>query len=255
MAIAVVTGGGSGIGRACCHVLAAKGWRVVVLDINGDSAKAVAAEVRGSAEQIDVGDDLAVEAAAARINRDIGPVDGLVNSAGILSAPVPPEQLPMAEWDRVIRVNQRGTYVCALSFGKRMAERGRGSIVNIASITALRSVPLHAYAITKAAVASMTMNLAAEWGPKGVRVNAVAPGFTRSPALQAKFDSGERDPNTLTRHTALRRLIEPEDIGRAVAFLMSDEASAISGVNLPVDGGWLAAQSWSSYPGVRGDWP
>ena len=93
------------------------------------------------------------------------------------------------------------------------------------------------------------------WGPLGVRVNAVSPGFTRSPPFQAKIDSGERDTRALEANTALRRIMEPEDIANAVAFLMSDEASAITGVNLPVDGGWLCMQSWMSYPGVRGDWP
>ena len=251
----VVTGGASGIGRACCHLLAKKGWKVVVLDVDGNGARKVAEETGGAAYTLDVGDEHAVEAVAVRVEQEVGPVSGLVNCAGILAAPVPPEQLPIAEWDRVVRVNQRGTYLTSLAFGLRMARRRAGSIVNIASITAMRSVPLHSYAPTKAAIVSITMNLAAEWGPSGVRVNAVSPGFTRTPPLQAKFDSGERDVGTLERATALRRLIEPEDIAHAVAFLLSDEASAITGINLPVDGGWLAMTSWQSYPGVRGDWP
>jgi NAD(P)-dependent dehydrogenase (short-subunit alcohol dehydrogenase family) len=253
--IVVVTGGASGIGRACCRVLAGKGWRVVVLDIDAEGARKVAAEIDGVAGTLDVGDETAIEAAAASIERDVGAVHGLVNSAGILASPLPPEALPVAEWDRVVRINQRGTYLTSVAFGLRMAKRRQGSIVNIASINALRSMPFHGYAPTKAAIVSITMNLAAEWGPSGVRVNAVSPGFTRSPALQAKIDSGERDVQAIEQATALRRLMEPEDSAYAVAFLLSDEAAAITGVNLPVEGGWLVMPSWQSYPGIRGDWP
>jgi NAD(P)-dependent dehydrogenase (short-subunit alcohol dehydrogenase family) len=253
--IVAVTGGASGIGRACCEVLAAKGWKVAVLDIDGEGAQRVAKAIGGSAGTLDVGDEVAVEATAAKLERDVGPVYGLVNCAGILAAPVPPEQLPIAEWDRVVRVNQRGTYVACVAFGLKMAARGEGSIINIASINAFRSMPFHGYAPTKAAIVSITLNLATEWGPRGVRVNAVSPGFTRSPALQAKIDSGERDVGAIERATALGRLMEPEDSAYAVAFLLSDEASGITGANLPVEGGWLAMPSWQSYPGIRGDWP
>jgi NAD(P)-dependent dehydrogenase (short-subunit alcohol dehydrogenase family) len=253
--IVVVTGGASGIGRACCRVLAAKGWKVVVLDIDAEGARQVAAEINGVPGTLDVGDEVAVEAIAGKIERDVGPVYGLVNCAGILASPVPPEELPIADWDRVVRINQRGTYVTSVAFGLRMAKRRQGAIVNIASINAFRSMPFHGYAPTKAAIVSITMNLAAEWGPSGVRVNAVSPGFTRSPALQAKIDSGERDVGAIERATALRRLMEPEDSAYAVAFLLSDEASGITGVNLPVEGGWLVMPSWQSYPGIRGDWP
>jgi NAD(P)-dependent dehydrogenase (short-subunit alcohol dehydrogenase family) len=253
--IVVVTGGASGIGRACCEVLAAKGWKVVVLDIDAEGAKRVAAGIGGVAHRLDVGDEQAVDAIAATIERDAGPVYGLVSSAGIRASPVAPENLPIAEWDRVVRVNQRGTYVACLAFGLKMAQRGQGAIVNIASINAFRSMPFHGYAPTKAAIVSITMNLAAEWGPQGVRVNAVSPGFTRSPALQAKIDSGERDVGAIEKATALRRLMDPEDSAYAVAFLLGDEAAAITGVNLPVEGGWLVMPSWQSYPGIRGDWP
>jgi NAD(P)-dependent dehydrogenase (short-subunit alcohol dehydrogenase family) len=253
--IVVVTGGASGIGRACCRVLAAKGWKVVVTDVDEAGARKVAADVGGTAYRLDVGDAEAIEAVAGRIEREAGPVFGLVNSAGILAAPVPPEKLPVEEWDRVVRINQRGTYLACVAFGLKMAQRGAGAIVNISSINAFRAMPFHGYAPTKAAIASITMNLAAEWGPSGVRVNAVSPGFTRSPALQAKIDSGERDVGAIERATALRRLMEPEDSAYAVAFLLGDEAAGITGVNLPVEGGWLVMPSWQSYPGIRGDWP
>lgn len=196
-----------------------------------------------------------MQAEAQRIEREIGPVYGLVNSAGILAVPKAPEELSMEDWDRVIHIDQRGTYLTSLAFGKGMTVRGKGSIVNIASIAGMRSFPLHAYAPAKAAVLSITECLAAEWGRKGVRVNAVSPGFTRTPALQAKFESGERSPAAMESMSALGRLIEPTDIANAVAFLLSNEAEAITGINLPVDAGWLVAQGWKTYPGIRGDWP
>ncbi|MFN0313581.1 MAG: SDR family NAD(P)-dependent oxidoreductase [Burkholderiales bacterium] len=253
--IVVVTGGASGIGHACCQVLAKKGWQVVVSDIDAVGAQRVAKETGATASTMDVGNDAAVHAEAQRIERDIGPVYGLVNSAGILAVPKAPEELSMQDWDRVIHIDQRGTYLASLAFAQAMTTRGKGSIVNIASVAGMRSFPLHAYAPAKAAVLSMTECLAAEWGRKGVRVNAVSPGFTRTPALQAKFDTGERSPGAMQSMSALGRLIDPTDIANAVAFLLSQEASAITGINIPVDAGWLVAQGWKTYPGIRGEWP
>jgi NAD(P)-dependent dehydrogenase (short-subunit alcohol dehydrogenase family) len=182
---------------------------------------------------------------------ELGPVEMLVNSAGVIQVPLPPDRLPMANWDEVVRVDQRGTYVAAVTFGKRMAARRRGSIVNIASVAGMRSMPLHAYAPAKAAVIAMTECLAAEWGPAQVRVNAVSPGYTRTPALQAAIEKGERDVSALERNAALGRLVEPIEIARAVAFLVGPDAAAITGANIPVDCGWLVAGSWHTYGGLR----
>ncbi len=115
----------------------------------------------------------------------------------------------------------------------------------------MRSVPLHSYGPAKAAVIAMTECLAAEWGRSQVRVNAVAPGYTRTPALQAAIESGRRDPTALERNSALGRMVEPSEIADAVAFLASDEAKAITGVTLPVDAGWLVATPWHTYGGLR----
>jgi len=112
-------------------------------------------------------------------------------------------------------------------------------------------MPLHAYAPAKAAVIAMTECLAAEWGPAQVRVNAVSPGYTRTPALQNAIDKGERDVSALAGNSALGRLVEPTEIARAVTFLASPDAAAITGVNLPVDCGWLVAGSWHTYGGLR----
>ncbi|MBR1282233.1 SDR family oxidoreductase [Bradyrhizobium sp. AUGA SZCCT0177] len=249
--ISVVTGGASGIGAACARELAASGDLVMVVDRDLAKAGDVAAEFGGKAYVVDVGDETSVEACAEAIERECGPVDVLVNSAGIIQVPVRPHDLPMSAWDDVVRVDQRGTYVACLAFARRMIARKRGSIVNIASIAGMRSMPLHAYAPAKAAVIAITECLAAEWGPSGVRVNAVSPGYTLTPALKNAIDRGERDVSALTANAALRRLVDPSEIGRVVAFLASDAASAITGANLPVDCGWLAGTSWSTYGGLR----
>jgi NAD(P)-dependent dehydrogenase (short-subunit alcohol dehydrogenase family) len=112
-------------------------------------------------------------------------------------------------------------------------------------------MPLHAYGPAKAAVIAMTECLAAEWGPAQVRVNCVSPGYTRTPALQAAIDKGERDPSALASNSALGRLVEPAEIARVVSFLVSPAASAMTGVNVPVDCGWLVAPSWRTYGGLR----
>lgn len=248
--IAVVTGGASGIGEACCRVLAARGARVVVADVDEKGARNVAAAIDGVPLALDVGSAESCEAAAARCEAEVGAVDVLVTSAGVIQRPLRPEALSLEDVDRVVAIDQRGTYLSCVAFGRRMANRGRGAIVTIASIAGMRSMPLHAYAPAKAAVISMTECLAAEWGGSGVRVNCVSPGYTLTPALQAAIEKGERDVSTLAANSALGRLVKPDEIARAVAFLASDEASAISGVNLPVDAGWLVAPSWHTYGGL-----
>jgi NAD(P)-dependent dehydrogenase (short-subunit alcohol dehydrogenase family) len=249
--IAVITGGASGIGAACCRELAACGAKVVVVDRELDRAREVASEISGRAWRIDVADEVATEAGAAAIEGEIGPVDVLVNSAGVLQIPVRPTELTMAAYDDVVRVDQRGTYVASVAFGRRMVARRRGAIINIASIAGMRSMPLHAYSPAKAAVIATTECLAAEWGPAQVRVNAVSPGYTRTPALQEAIDKGQRDPSALAGNSALGRLVEPLEIAKVVAFLASPLASAITGANVPVDCGWLVAPSWHTYGGLR----
>ena len=139
--IAVVTGGASGIGAACCRELSASGANVVVLDRELSRAEEVAKEIGGRAWQADVGDEKATEACAAAIEAEIGPVEVLVNSAGIIQIPVRPTELTMAAYDDVIRVDQRGTYVASVAFGRRMVSRRRGAIINIASVAGMRSMP------------------------------------------------------------------------------------------------------------------
>jgi NAD(P)-dependent dehydrogenase (short-subunit alcohol dehydrogenase family) len=249
--IVVITGGASGIGAACCREFAAGGAQVVVVDRDIERAVALATELDGRAFPADVADEHSVEARAEEIEAAVGPVEVLVNSAGIIQPPLRPTELSMALFDEITRVDQRGTYVACVAFGKAMLRRRRGSIVNIASIAGMRSMPLHAYGPAKAAVIAMTECLAAEWGPAQVRVNCVSPGYTRTPALRAAIDKGERDVSALAGNSALGRLVEPDEIARVVAFLASPAASAMTGANVPVDCGWLVAPTWRTYGGLR----
>ena len=250
--IVVVTGGASGIGRACAEVLAEEGADVVVADLDAAKAADVAQALGGRAYAIDVSRAADIETLAQRVEREVGAVDLLINAAGIIQgAAVRPEELPIETYDRVFGVNLRGTYAACVAFGRRMAARQRGAIVNIASISGMRSTPLHAYGPMKAAVIRLTENLAAEWGRSGVRVNCLSPGPVLTPALQDAIDKGQRDRARMEASAASGRLVMPREVALAAAFLLSDDASAITGVNLPVDHGWLVANSWASFGGVR----
>ncbi len=249
--VAVVTGGASGIGEACARLFSARGARVAIADLNLERATAVAEDIGGLAAEVDVVDREALDALAARVERELGPTEIVVTSAGITQRPLPPEELRQEVWDKVLEVDLKGTYLTCLAFGAPMAQRGRGSIVTIASVAGMRSMPLHAYAPAKAAVISMTAGLAAEWGRSGVRVNTISPGYTLTPLLRGAIERGLRDPALLEENSALGRMVEPDEIAKAAAFLASDEAQAITGINLPVDAGWLTAGPWHTYGGVR----
>lgn len=250
--IAVITGGASGIGRACAEVLAAQGATALIADLDLAHATGVAADTGGRAYAVDVSSPPELEALAERIEREVGPVDMLINAAGIIQGEaVRPEALPFETYDRVFGVNLRGTYAACVAFGRRMAARQAGAILNIASIAGMRSTPLHAYGPMKAAVIQLTENLATEWARSGVRVNCLSPGPVLTPALQDAIDKGQRDRARMEGSTASGRLVMPREVALAAIFLLSDDASAITGVNLPVDHGWLVANSWASFGGVR----
>lgn len=175
----------------------------------------------------------------------------LVNSAGVLQRTLPPGKLQLKEWDIIARIDLRGTWLCCEAFGVPMAARGRGAIVNIASVAGMRSGPLHSYGPAKAGVIHLGECLAAEWGRAGVRVNTVSPGFTWTPALQKGIATRTLDERLMIEASALGRLVRAEEIAAAVAFLASPLASAITGVNLPVDCGYLVATPWAGYGGLR----
>ncbi len=248
--LVVVTGGASGIGAAAAEAIASDGYRVVVIDVNVAGALSKDG-VRIWDRSVDVSDPSAVTEAARSLQDKFGPVYGLVNAAGILGKMHTPDKIRLENWDRELGVDLRGTFIAAREFGSSMAQRGRGTIVNIASVAGMSSAPAHAYGVAKAGVIQLTMTLAAEWGRRGVRVNAVSPGFTRTPALEAGVQSGALDPARLTRHAALGRLVEPIEVARAAAWLIGPQSSAITGVNLPVDAGFLCGVTWDAYGGFR----
>lgn len=250
--IAVVTGGASGIGEATARRMAAAGYTVVIGDINAERGEAVATsigEARGRARflQLDLSDAEAVDAFAEQVLREHGTADALVNSGGLLQNAVTIADMDIAEFDRIWQVNVRGSLLASRAFGRSMAAAGRGSIITLCSLTSLRASPQPAYGMGKAALMMMTEIMAAELGPHGVRVNAVAPGYTMTPAMRQRIDRGERDPAGVIAKSAIRRFVEPDEVADAILFLCSEAASAITGATLPIDCGWLAYSAYDAY--------
>ena len=247
--IILVTGGSRGIGAATATLLAEQGARVVIVDILPEPLAAT--DVALWSEPFDVANEEVVLRGIAAIETVHGPISGLVNAAGIFGKMHPVEKVRMENWDREIDIDLRGTFVVARSAGERMAKRRRGAIVNVASVAGMTSGPIHAYTAAKAGVIQITQTLAAEWGRAGVRVNAVSPGFTRTAALESGIASGALNKERLVRNAAMNRLVEPIEVAQAIAFLLSPAASGITGINLPVDAGFIAGSTWDAYGGLR----
>jgi NAD(P)-dependent dehydrogenase (short-subunit alcohol dehydrogenase family) len=248
--VAVVTGGAGGIGAATVRCLAATGWRVAILDLMLPEAEALAVEVGGLAVQVDISVPGSIEAAALRVEAELGPCHGLVAAAAHLENPHAPQDQDAHEWERIVATNLTGTFRTLQAFSQPMLRAGAGSIVTVSSITALNSSPLVAYGPSKAGVIAMTRNCAVAWGRRGIRVNCVCPGPTRTPAAEASYARGERDPSVMERQTALGRLVKPEEVAATITWLLSDAASAVTGIVLPVDAGVLVSQLWNMYGGV-----
>ncbi len=248
--IAVVLGGANGIGAVTCQILAAHGWQVVVADQDSDAAQEQAARGLAGHQTVDVADEASVAQAAEAIERRHGPVHGMVNCAAVFAPQTPPERLDMDTWDRISRINLRGSYLCNVAFGQRMAARGRGAMVNISSIGGHRPNHGHAYTTSKAAIVALTQGMAGEWGRSGVRVNCVTPGFVGVPRMLAAIELGVRYPVPPASLSALGRLVEPEEVAQTIAFLLSDRASGITGADLAVDAGVLATSGWQVHGGV-----
>jgi glucose 1-dehydrogenase len=239
--VAVVTGAGSGIGAAIARGLAEAGAHVALVDRDGAAAETVAAQLKvGGATAVampcDVTDETSVLAASEQVSARLGPCAVLVNNAGILRAGAL-ETLPIAAWNEVLAVNLTAYLICARAFGRSMLAAGHGSIIHIASISALHpQTRSGAYSASKAGILLLSKQLAAEWGPRGVRSNAICPGMIRTP-LSAKFYEEPGFEAKRSAVTASRRIGEPVDIANPVVFLASDRADYVNGAELVVDGG------------------
>jgi NAD(P)-dependent dehydrogenase (short-subunit alcohol dehydrogenase family) len=239
--VALVTGGASGIGKACAAQLRARGFRVAVADlaVTGGGIDAQAADAQLA---LDVTDEAAVADAVSRVTSAWGRLDAWVNAAGVVEAVRRTVDQPLADWQRVLDVNLKGTYLCCREAGRAMLALGRGgSIVNIGSVAAMVGIPgSTAYGPAKAAVATLTRNLAVEWARAGIRVNCVAPGYIETPMSAELFGDDPAVRDASLRRVPMRRLGQPDDIANAVVFLCSEQARYVTGVTLPVDGGWSA---------------
>jgi 3-oxoacyl-[acyl-carrier protein] reductase len=237
--VAIITGSGRGLGKEAALLFAEQGARVVVCDINEESASEVAAaiEAKGGeamALRVEVTDPASVQALADAVMAKFGQIDVLVNNAGI-TADAQLVKMTDDQWDRVISVNLKGVYLCTKTIAPLMIARGYGRIVNTSSVVGVYgNFGQTNYAATKAGIIGMTKVWAKELGRKGITVNAVAPGYTMTEMMSTV---PEKVLTTIREKTPLGRLAEPRDIAYAYLYLASDEAAFVNGATLQVDGG------------------
>lgn len=236
---AIVTGGGSGFGAGICRRFSAEGARVMVADINMDAAQAIAEEIHGIAFEVDVAVGGSVATMAHAALDTFGKLDILINNAGITHLPMPMEDVPEEEFDRVLAVNARSVYLTARHLVPHMKQNRSGAILNIASTAGLSPRPgLNWYNASKGWMVTATKTMAVELAPSGVRVNALCPVAGETPLLASFL--GEDTPERREKFLAtipLGRFSTPDDLANAALYLCSDEASMITGVALEVDGG------------------
>ena len=241
---AFITGAGSGIGRAIAYAVAASGARVACFDLPGDGLDETAAAIKGSSGTAialtgDVTDGASLVQAVARTETELGPLSLAVNSAGVTSN-APAEQMPLAQWQRVVDIDYTGVFLSCQAEANAMLAHGRGSIVNIASISGVianRGLAQAHYNSSKAAVIHLSASLAMEWADRGVRVNSISPGYTRTPMnLRPEVTTQARQ---FEADTPMGRMATVEEIAGPTVFLLSDAAAFCTGVNLLVDGGFV----------------
>jgi NAD(P)-dependent dehydrogenase (short-subunit alcohol dehydrogenase family) len=243
--VALVTGAGSGIGQAIALLFAKEGANIAVNDIDMSSAEKTAGAVKqvgrkAIAVRADVAEPDEVDAMVDRVIHELGGVHILVNNAGIpVHGPLLEEQTP-ENWDRVVGVILRGTYLCSRRAGRWMVSHKTGKIVNISSVAGIAGSPnLSSYGAAKAGVINLTRALAVDWGKYNINVNCIAPGVINTPLTQRTF-ARWLTPEQIAEPIPLGRMGEADEVAKAALFLVSDDASYITGVTLPVDGGKLA---------------
>lgn len=246
--VALVTGSARGIGRAVARTLAEHGYRVALNDLREPGA--TLEEVRGlGAEAValvgDVSDEGAVKGMVRAVLDSFGRADVLVNNAGV-SAILPAEETSLSDWNRALAVNLTGPFLTCREFGRVMLAQGSGSIVNVASVAGLLGVSDRAaYNASKHGLVGLTRTLAAEWGGRGVRVNAVCPGWVKTEMDREDQSGGGYTDADIEGRTPMARFATPEDIAGAVAYLADPALSGyVNGHALSVDGGWAADGSW-----------
>jgi 3-oxoacyl-[acyl-carrier protein] reductase len=243
--VALITGAGRGIGRTIAVTLAKEGVDLCINDVNLEAAEEAADEIsalgrKAIAVKADVGDPEEVDAMVTRTIGELGGVHILVNNAGVIDQGVPTIESSVEKWDEVMRVIVRGTYLCCRRAGRWMVEQRSGKIVNISSVAGLTGLaPRPAYVPAKGAIIALTHTLAVEWAPYGINVNCITPGFCLTPMSQEAFKRAGADLGKIGQNIPMGRLALPQDIADAALFLVSDSAKYITGVTLPVDGGWL----------------
>lgn len=246
MNTAIVTGAAQGLGLVTARRLAAAGYRVVLTDVQDCAAQAASVGPDALAISGDIADEAFVEDMAARVAKDCGGAAVLVNNAGI-SMIQPAEDTTLDQWQRMMAVNLQGPFLLCRAFGKQMLARGKGAIVNVASVAGLGGVSHRAaYNTSKHGLIGLTRTLAGEWGGRGVRVNAVCPGWIKTEMDVKDMGSGAYSDTDIVNRVPMARFAQPEDVAEGIAFLASDAASFINGACLPVDGGWTADISWDA---------
>ena len=243
----LVTGGGAGIGEAICRVLADRGWRVAVTDIDGAAAARVAESVGGVAAELNVTVAASISRAVDEVEAKLGPIDAWVANAGV-SSMAPFTEISEIEWDRNVDINAKGVFLTGQEAARRFIARGRGGvIVNTASMAGKRGAApfLAHYVASKFAVVGLTQAMAAELAPAGIRVNCVCPGYVatamqeRELAWEAALRGStvESVREAYVADTPLRRLETPDDVAAVVAFLLGPDSAFITGEAVAVNGG------------------
>jgi NAD(P)-dependent dehydrogenase (short-subunit alcohol dehydrogenase family) len=241
----LITGAAEGIGLAVATTFLAEGARLFLFDVNGKKLEETARSLGGAEGQVEyfvgsVAETHDVEAAFACMDEAMGGIDALINNAGI-SANCPTMDLTDGQWEQAMAVNLRGPFLCARAAGRRMLVARSGSIVNISSIYGLVPAPERLpYCVSKAGVAMMSRALAIEWGPAGVRSNAIAPGYAWTALTEELAVRGRIDVGALEKRTPLGRLARPEEIAELAVYLCSSAAAYVNGQVIAVDGGWTA---------------